>query len=106
MTNKLEDNIWRIQPTDCVTISCKKHGTSAIYANIPVKKPIKLPLYNRFINYSHKKLTQLVNWLSKKVVPNYKIEYGDVYSSRSVIKTSSLMKKLLQDFIKLMCGEI
>ncbi len=25
-TNRLDDNIWRISPTDCVTISCKKHG--------------------------------------------------------------------------------
>ena len=97
-TSKLEDNIWRIQPTDCVTISCKKHGTSAIYANIPVKKPIKLPLYNRFINYSHKKLTQLVNWLSKKVVPNYKIEYGDVYSSRGVIKNQYINEKVTNGF--------
>ena len=99
-TSKLEDNIWRIQPTDCVTISCKKHGTSAIYANIPVKKPIKLPLYNRFINYIYKKLTQLVDWLSKKVVPNYKIEYGDVYSSRSVIKNQFINEKVTSGFYK------
>lgn len=74
------------------------HNTSGIFANIPVKKPIKLPLYNRFINYSHKKLTQLVNWLSKKVVPNYKVEYGNVYSSRGVIKNQYINEKVTTGF--------
>ena len=47
---------------------------------------------------SHKKLTQLVDWLSKKVVPNYKIEYGDVYSSRGVIKNQYINEKVTTGF--------
>lgn len=97
-TQRLNDNIWRIQPTDKVLISSKLHGTSSVYANIPVKVPIKLSLYNRFINYSHKKLIQLVDWLSKKVVNNYKIEYGNVYSSRGVIKNQYINKNVTSGF--------
>lgn len=97
-TQKLNDNIWRIQPTDNVLITNKLHGTSGIYANIPVKSPVKLPLYNRLINFTHKKLTQLVEWLSKKVVNDYKIEYGNVYSSRGVIKNQYINKNVTSGF--------
>lgn len=76
------------------------HNTSGIFSNIPVKMPIKLPLYNRFINFAHKKLAQLVEWLSKKVVDDYKIEYGNVYSSRGVIKNQYINKNVSSGFYK------
>lgn len=74
------------------------HNTSGIFANIPVKKPIKLPLYNRFINYTHKKLVQLTEWLSKKVTLNYVVEYENVYSSRGVIKNQYINSKVTSGF--------
>lgn len=97
-TNRLDDNIWRISPTDNVSISSKLHGTSGIFANIPVKTPIKLTLVERFWNYLHKKANELTMYLSKKVTENYKIEYGNVYSSRGVIKNQFINSKVTDGF--------
>ena len=76
------------------------HNTSAVYSNIPVKMPIKLPFHNKFINWVHKILTKFVNYLSTKVVPDYKIEYGNVYSSRGVIKNQFINKGVTSGYYK------
>lgn len=99
-TQSLNSNIWRIEPTDNVVISKKLHGTSFITANIPVKVPIKLSFYNKFINWVYKVSTRFVNYLSAKVVQNYKVEYGNVYSSRSVIKNQFINEKVTSGFYK------
>lgn len=97
-TNRLDDNIWRISPTDEVTITSKLHGTSGVFANIPVKTPIKLSLIEHFWNYLHKKVSDLAKYLSKKVTDNYKIEFGNVYSSRGVIKNQFINNKVTDGF--------
>lgn len=97
-TNQLSSNIWRIQPTDKVFISSKFHGTSTINANIPVKMPIKLSFNQRFWNWCHKKAIKLVNWLANKTTLDYKEDYGNVYSSRGVIKNQFINKNVTSGF--------
>lgn len=99
-TSQLQRNIQRISPDDIVTISNKLHGSSAIFANILTRKPLQLSFmaffFNKMIN---KKINHLsknkkvnmnaskeISFLKKKIKPTFKLEYGNVYSSRTVIK--------------------
>lgn len=69
-TAMLAEHIREIKPDDVVTISVKLHGTSAIFANV---------LTNR----------KLSTWEKIKKFFGFKVketEYGNIYSSRSVIK--------------------
>lgn len=81
-TNPLNKDIRFIRPNDVVTISCKQHGTSIVIANIPVKYPkfahTRLLWFNRAINTLIAKLP--AKW------PTHTVGFGNVYSSRSVIK--------------------
>lgn len=69
-TPKLKDNIHRIQPDDIISITNKLHGTSAVFSNILVKRRL--------------------NWFEKLLLKcGVKIQtekYGNVYSSRTVVK--------------------
>lgn len=69
-TTMLAEHIQELSPEDQVSISVKVHGTSAIFANIPVNR--KLSTWDKVRKFfgAHVQLT----------------EYGNVYSSRSVIK--------------------
>lgn len=87
-TNPLAKNINKIHPTDCVSISYKLHGTSLICGKIHVKTPIKLPihkwLWNKFVDLTH---------LFKSCrITDYVVEYGNVTSSRTVIKNQYINK--------------
>lgn len=69
-TLKLVEHIDRVNPDDIVTITVKNHGTSIILANIPVNRNLSV-------------------WEKVKKFIGFKVpttEYGNVYSSRSVIK--------------------
>lgn len=89
-TKQLNDNIWRIEPNSKVFISNKLHGTSAIFANIPVKYPAKLSYCQRAWNWIHSKAVQLERWLNTKTTLTYYIDYGNVYASRNVIKNQTI----------------
>ena len=82
-TDPLNKYMYKIKPDDIVTISVKLHGTSAIFANVKVKQP-------KTFNTGIKWLNSILNKLYYKIVPekwqSYTIEYGNVYSSRTVIK--------------------
>jgi hypothetical protein len=69
-TEQLRRNIHKILPTDIISITDKWHGTSAIYANILVKKELKW--YERALK-----------WIGINV---QETEYSHVWSSRRVIK--------------------
>ena len=69
-TKQLAEHIGQLNPDDVVSITVKVHGTSAIFANVLCNR--KLTLWERI-----KKFFGVD-------VPLY--EYGNVYSSRSVIK--------------------
>lgn len=68
-TEKLQDNLYKIQPTDIVNISVKLHGTSAVYSNLLIK---------RKLNIFEKLVSNLFNIV--------KTEYSKMYSSRTVLK--------------------
>lgn len=119
-TNKLNCNMWKINPTDKVTVSLKIHGTSIIMAHIPVKFPIKLKPVEHLIkkhvdrkirNLQHsltlskskKKSNEIyrnLTTLRKRIILNYIIKYDHVYSSRTVIKNKYINSKVRNGFYK------
>ena len=87
-TDPLAKNINKIHPTDCVSISYKLHGTSLICGKVHVKTPIKLPihkwLWNKFVDLTH--------LFKSRRITDYIVEYGNVTSSRTVIKNQYINK--------------
>lgn len=69
-TENLRKNIHKLNPDDIIGIHYKKHGTSAVFANIPTLRPLK---------WWEKILVELGVNIDNKV-------YDIVYSSRTVIK--------------------
>ena len=89
-TNPLGKNMWRINPDDKVTISCKLHGTSGIFANVKTHVPIKLPIIQRAWNL----FVDTTGLFKKHRIIDYITEYGNVYSSRTVIKNQYINKNV------------
>lgn len=79
-------NLFR--PSDKVVISNKLHGTSFICGKLHVKTPIKLPahkwLWNKFVD--------LTGLFKSYRITDYVVEYGNVTSSRKVIKNQYINK--------------
>ena len=106
-TKNINQHMDEIKPTDNVTISVKCHGTSAIFANILVKKPLQLSPGQRMVRKAIRK--ELYN-KKKKISPyrkafleahnklDYSIGYGNVYSSRTVIKNQYINRKVGKGF--------
>lgn len=103
-----------------LTISLKEHGTSAIFANILVKHPIVLTPVQRIINKHIKKTIRntsitfgksknknisnscykKLHMLEKHIIPSYTLKYGNVYSSRGVIKNEFINQNVTSGFYK------
>lgn len=81
-TDQLEKNIHKIQPDDVVDLSIKLHGTSAIFAHIPVKRQLSV--------------WEKIKKFFGAVVPL--TEYDHIYSSRSVIKNQYINKKVTSGY--------
>lgn len=75
-TEQLKKNIHRLKPEDTISISWKLHGTSFVSSKVLLKRPLKW--YER-----------LARWFGVKVRDT---EYGNIYSSRNVIKNEDLVK--------------
>ncbi len=71
-THQLRRNAHAIQPDDIISISEKEHGTSGIFANLPIKR--KLNMVERVLKFL------------RLPVQLEEFEFGPVYSSRKVIK--------------------
>lgn len=69
-TEQLGKNIFKINPDDCIIVSSKWHGTSAVYGNILCKKPFNI------FRYIGKKIGLDVKETENKLV----------YSSRTILK--------------------
>jgi len=69
-TPPLAKNLHVLNPNDIIVISSKWHGTSAVFSNL---------LINKKLDWKHR----VAKFLGIQVVDK---EYGEVYSSRSVIK--------------------
>lgn len=74
MTENLRRNIHKIDPNDIIGIHYKKHGTSAVFANIPTKRPLKW--YEKLLQKLGVKIDDIV--------------YDIIYSSRNVIKNKHI----------------
>lgn len=81
-TEPLNKNIGILKPSDIVTITCKQHGTSFVIANVQVKYPKTLKTNIKWLKNLFDKLYAKLPEKWQK----YTIGYGNVYSSRTVIK--------------------
>ena len=81
-TTMLGEHFKEIDPESIVTMTVKVHGTSGIFANIPVNR--NLTVWEKV----------------KKFLGMYVplTEYGDVYSSRSIIKNEYINKNVKDGF--------
>ena len=69
-TEQLGKNIFKVDPDNDVVVSCKMHGTSAVYGNVLCKKPFNIFQY-----------------IGKKIGLNIEdTEHKLVYSSRTILK--------------------
>lgn len=104
-TNQLKDNIWRFTPDTVVNISVKVHGTSFICGNILTKKYCEENFFEKFIrrvrNLFRRVLSSIDHKKREHVYPKYRIEYGEVTSSRGVIKNKYINKDVGKGFYKL-----
>lgn len=107
-TQNLQRNAWALKPEDSVSVSVKFHGTSAIFANILTKYPVERTEFQRkMARWGRKNLKKYAIksnpgsskfWAEQanKLVNNNKsrvtIKYGNIYSSRSVIKNQFINK--------------
>ena len=80
--------INRIKPNDMVSITVKFHGTSFSCGKLHVKTPIKLPIHKLLWN----KFVDTTGLFKKLRITDYIVEYGNVTSSRTVIKNQYINK--------------
>jgi len=117
-TQQLQKYIGCIRPIDVLTISVKFHGTSDIMGNVLTRIPINLSDGVKFVNKAiDKRIAKMrkakkgvtryheKNELKRKIAlykhsikPDARIGYGDIYSSRTVIKNKSINVKVTSGF--------
>lgn len=117
-TNQLNNNMWKIDPTDSVTVTLKEHGTSGIFCNILVKTPLHLNSVQKLINkhiskniktlhkeikhrpYNKNFCVNKLNSLKKHKIKTFTQKYGNIYSSRGVIKNEFINQGVTSGFYK------
>lgn len=105
-TLQLKSNMWKFKPDVTVCISDKYHGTSFIGGNVLVRIPKQLTSIDRLRNHMLEKSIRRLNKESRNVSPyhekeklgkriqhlkerkmeEFRVGYGPVYSSRTVIR--------------------
>lgn len=78
-TNPLAKNIHVLRPDMSVSITCKLHGTSAIFSNVLTNQPTNF-------------FKRIINRICGK--PKFDQKYDLIYSSRSVIKNEYVNKSV------------
>ena len=86
--------INRIKPNDTVSITVKCHGASFVCGKLHVKTPIKLPIHKLLWN----KFVDTTGLFKKLRVTDYIVEYGNVTSSRTVIRNQYINKKVTDGY--------
>lgn len=103
-TNLLKDNVWRLNPDVVVDISVKEHGTSFICGNLLTKKYLKENFFKKTFRETRNFFRRLFSSIDHKrrpmLLPDFVIEYGEVTSSRGVIKNQYINKEVGQGFYK------
>lgn len=115
-TNQLKDNMWRFSPDTSITASVKIHGTSVIIANLLVKKPVDIFFMKKWANKradkeiaylkSHRGRTywerenslKRIKRLAESKYPDYRVDYGNITASRTVIKNQYINKNVGQGY--------
>lgn len=115
-TNQLKDNLWRFNPDTVVDISVKEHGTSFICGNVLTKqyreesiarKIMKKKLHKKLDTLYKKKVNpywekelrnKIAESIKKKIETPFKLKYGEITSSRGVIKNRYINKNIGQGF--------
>lgn len=95
-TTQLQKCISLIKPDDVVSITCKIHGTSVVVGKLHVKKKIKLPLLKNMWN----KFVDFTGLFKSKRIIDYTVDYGPIYSSRTVIKNRYINEGVNEGFYK------
>lgn len=91
-TQQLQKYIHLFKPDDVVTISLKIHGTSLCSGKLKVREPKKIAFYKRAIN-------GICEWVNgKKPFIDYDVVYGNVTSSRTVIKNKTINPTVKEGF--------
>lgn len=81
-TEQIEKSIRDIKPDDVITINVKLHGASGIFCNILCNR--KLTLWEKIKKFFGRKVTET--------------EYGNVYSSRNVIKNQYINENVTDGY--------
>ena len=90
-TGQLQRNMHLIDPDKSVIITLKIHGTSSIIGKVHVKNPLPMAFPKKIWN----KLIDLCNLPEKiKFKCDYTIDYGPVFSSRTVIKNQYINQEV------------
>lgn len=115
-TEQLQSNMWRFNPETEVSITVKQHGTSIILANVLTRIPIKLSFFQAGKNKKIKREIKTIQkqyrrfyWekqndmkrlskLQEDIVKDFRIDYGPIYSSRTVIKNQYINKGVTPGF--------
>lgn len=95
-TSILGKNMWKINPTDVITATVKLHGTSAIFSKCKIKTPLKIAFYKKLWN----KFVDKTGLFKNSRITDYIIEYGNIYSSRTVIKNQFINEKVSEGYYK------
>ena len=103
-TSKLNENIWKFKSDTVVDISVKLHGTSIVIGNLLVKKPKSTTMPRKLDNKRIKRKLRMAKrmeerfyWqrmykrakcvkLQERLDSQYTVGYGNITSSRTVIK--------------------
>ena len=94
-TNPLQKCVGLMDPDKSVAISVKRHGTSIVIGKVHVKNPLPMPWSKKIWN----KLIDLVNLPENiKFKYDYTIDYGPVFSSRTVIKNRYINQEVTSGY--------
>jgi len=103
-TNQLKDNLWRFTPDTVVDISVKEHGTSFISGNLLTKKYLPEKFFEKRVRIVKNFIRRFFSFIDHKrrerLLPPYVLEYGEITSSRGVIKNKYINKEVGKGFYK------
>ena len=103
-TNQLNDNVWRFNPDTVVNISVKEHGPSFICGNVLTKRYPDESFIKKSVrgirNFIRRTMSSIDHKRRERLLPNFVVEYGEVTSSRGVIKNQYINKDVGKGFYK------
>ena len=103
-TNQLNDNIWRFNPDTVVNVSVKFHGTSICTGKLLTKRYPYENFFKKIFRNIKNNVNLFLSYIDHKkrepILPNFVIEYGEVTSSRGVIKNQYINKDVGEGYYK------